>query len=218
MRRSLLTSLTIGLVGLAGVLAGCGSSQAGETVTIAGGTTTVTETATQAAPAETVTVTKPPPSPGVEVSYGEWEGLFNIHGARLVSRYGTPSVLGQFEYLGGGDCDLDYVEVSGTFFDKKNRIVSSGLWNSDTVPEACASRWRSLRQTRFQRVERRSLSPARRANEDMLMPTAPDNGQRSPRSLLAQVVRRLFRSENADDNEEREDKPDPERDAHQNGD
>jgi hypothetical protein len=50
------------------------------------------------------------------------------------------------------------------------------------------------------------------------MPTALDNGQRSPRNLLAQVVRRLFRSEHADDNQERDDKPDPEHDAHQNGD
>jgi hypothetical protein len=49
------------------------------------------------------------------------------------------------------------------------------------------------------------------------VPTAFDNGQRSPRKLLAQVVRQLVRSERADDNQEREDKPDPERDAHQNG-
>ncbi len=132
----MLMSLTVGLLGLVGaVLAGCASSEARETVTVAGGTTTVTETATEEAPAETVTVTKPPPTSGVKASYGEWEGLFKIHGARLVSRYGTPSVLGQFEYLGGGDCDLDYVEVSGTFFDRKNKIVSTGLWNSDTVPE-----------------------------------------------------------------------------------
>jgi hypothetical protein len=128
------------------VLAGCGSSQAGETVTVAAGTTTVTETASETSPAETVTVTrrvvKPPPSSGVKVDYGEWEGLFKIHGARVVSSYGSPSVLGQFEYLGGGDCDLDYVEVSGTFFDSKGKIVSTGLWNSDTVPvRARASRW-----------------------------------------------------------------------------
>jgi SnoaL-like polyketide cyclase len=34
------------------------------------------------------------------------------------------------------------------------------------------------------------------------MPTALDNGGRSPRKLLAQVVRRLFRSEHADDNQD----------------
>jgi hypothetical protein len=82
-----------------------------------------------------VTVTKPAPSSGVKVSYAEWGGLFKIHGVRLVSRFGTPSVLDQFEYLGGGDCDLDYVEVSATLFDGKGKIVSTGLWNSDTVPE-----------------------------------------------------------------------------------
>jgi hypothetical protein len=42
--------------------------------------------------------------------------------------------------------------------------------------------------------------------------------RRTHARMLAQVVRRLFRSEHADDNQERDDKPDPEHDAHQNGD
>jgi hypothetical protein len=50
------------------------------------------------------------------------------------------------------------------------------------------------------------------------MPTALDTASARRRKLLAQVVRRLLRSEHADDNQERDDKPDPEHDAHQNGD
>ncbi len=95
-------------------------------------TTTVEETVTTT---RVKTVMKPPPSSGVKVDYGEWKGLFKIHGARLVSQYGTPSVLGQFEYLGGGDCPLGYVGVEATFFDSSGAIIDTGLWNTDTAPK-----------------------------------------------------------------------------------
>lgn len=128
------------LVGLAiGSTAGV-SAEASETVTQSE-TETERETveADPATVTETVTrvkrVVKPPPSSGVKVSYGEWEGLFKIHGARIRSSFGSPSVIGQFEYLGGGDCPLGFVNVEATFFDRSGTIVSTGLWNTDSVPE-----------------------------------------------------------------------------------
>jgi hypothetical protein len=83
---------------------------------------------------------RPPPSRGIKVSYGDWEGMLRIVGANLNSEsFGstvTAQVIGQFEYLGGGDCDrIGYVEVQGTFFDSSGRIVGTGLWNSTTAPE-----------------------------------------------------------------------------------
>jgi hypothetical protein len=46
------------------------------------------------------------------------------------------TVLGQFTYLGGGDCAPGYVAVQGTFFDRRGSVIGTGLWNSDTAPEA----------------------------------------------------------------------------------
>jgi hypothetical protein len=132
------------LIGVGIGAAGSGSSTeadpVGNTVTTAAGTVTNEVTvADEVTVQETVTTVKtevkPPPSHGVKVNYGDWQGLFKIHGAQVVSSYGSPSVIGQFEYLGGGDCKLGYVEVGATFFNSKGKIVSTGLWNATTVPK-----------------------------------------------------------------------------------
>jgi hypothetical protein len=53
-----------------------------------------------------------------------------------------------------------------------------------------------------------------------VVPTALDNGHRSPRTLLAQVVRRLLSDSrsDADDHEERDDARESESDPDRNGD
>ncbi len=79
----------------------------------------------------TETVVKSPPSKGVKVNLGEWNGIFKIHGARVVSSYGSPSVIGQIEYMGGADCEPGYIELNTTFFDSSGKIVGTGLWNTD---------------------------------------------------------------------------------------
>jgi hypothetical protein len=92
----------------------------------------VTETTTQTVrqrPAAT------PSGPGVKVDYGEFDGLFTIHGATLKSSFGTPEVVGQIEYLGGGDCPLDYVDIEGTFFDSQGTILGTGSDLVDSLPE-----------------------------------------------------------------------------------
>jgi hypothetical protein len=140
--------LVIFLVGV-GVGAAGGDSEAeaepaANTVTATTAAGTITEEVTvtnEVTVQETVTTVKtqvrvkPPPSRGVKVNYGDWKGLFKIHGAQVTSTYGTPSVIGQLEYLGGGDCPLGYVEVSGTFFNSGGKIVSTGLWNTTTRPK-----------------------------------------------------------------------------------
>ena len=112
------------------VVVGCG----GQTVTV---TTTAIFTETTTAQTETVTQTieRSPPSKGVKISYGQWAELFKIHGARMASQFGSPTVLGQFEYLGGGDCDLGLVNVEATFFDRSGKIVDTGLWNTEAPPK-----------------------------------------------------------------------------------
>lgn len=140
--------LVIFLVGIGvGTSSGEGNAEAepvANTVTATTAAGTITEEVTvtdEVTVQETVTTVKtkvkvkPPPSRGVKVNYGDWKGLFKIHGAQVVSTYGSPSVIGQFEYLGGGDCALAYVEVSGTFFNSGGKIVSTGLWNTSTAPK-----------------------------------------------------------------------------------
>lgn len=129
-------------VGIGAAGGGGGDEGATQTVTTAGGTLTEESTVTEEVTVEETVTTvktrvriKPPPSRGVKVSYGEWEGLFRIHGARVVSSFGSPSVLAQFEYLGGGDCPLGYVEVNATFFGGGGEIVATGLWNTETAPK-----------------------------------------------------------------------------------
>jgi hypothetical protein len=46
--------------------------------------------------------------------------------------YGYATVLGQLEYLGGGDCKLGYVELNATFFNGRD-LIGTGLWNTDTL-------------------------------------------------------------------------------------
>lgn len=84
----------------------------------------------------TKVVSRQPPSRGVKVSYGDFPGLFTISGAHVINDGGNhATVLGQFTYLGGGDCKpLSYVEVSGTFFGDGGGVVGTGLWISDTAP------------------------------------------------------------------------------------
>ena len=140
--KAIVVSTVLFLVGIGLGAAGGTSAESADTVTVREANTISETTTVEADPAtvtETVTkvkrVVKPPPSSGVKVDYGEWEGLFKIHGARVKSSFGTPSVIGQFEYLGGGDCDLGYVEVSGTFFNRSGKIVGTGLWNTETAPK-----------------------------------------------------------------------------------
>jgi hypothetical protein len=57
-----------------------------------------------------------------------------VTGATIDFSYGYASVLGQLEYLGGGDCDLDYVELRATFFNDK-QISGTGLWNTTSLTE-----------------------------------------------------------------------------------
>jgi hypothetical protein len=135
---------------VAAFIVGVGLGTTGESTETLTSTSTVTSTETTTVEADPATVTsttvrvatriRPPPSSGVQVSYGDWEGMFRIHGATVQSEsflddY-SGKVLGQFEYLGGSDCDrLGYVAVQATFFNSAGRIVGTGLWNSDTAPE-----------------------------------------------------------------------------------
>jgi hypothetical protein len=68
-----------------------------------------------------------------DVDYSEWAGLFRISGLTLDYDFGW-DVLGQIEYLGGGDCPLGYVEVEATFFDG-NTIVATDFTNFTTLPQ-----------------------------------------------------------------------------------
>jgi hypothetical protein len=112
----------------------CGGAGGTETITVASQPETVTET-------ETVTVTETAATPtsrpgrGIKINYGEWDGLFDIRKSKLTTVYGSPGVVAQFVYLGGGDCKLGYVEVDGTFFDKKGNIIGTGIWNDEHFPE-----------------------------------------------------------------------------------
>jgi hypothetical protein len=74
------------------------------------------------------------PNAGVfDVDYSEWSGLFRISGLTLKYDFGW-EVLGQIEYLGGGDCPLGYVEVEATYF-SGNTIIDSDYTNFTSLPE-----------------------------------------------------------------------------------
>jgi hypothetical protein len=70
------------------------------------------------------------------ISYGEWDGLFSIenlsHGVDFDQ---TPKLTGTIEYLGGGDCDLGYVEVEALFYDSSGDLMASGFTNWTSLPE-----------------------------------------------------------------------------------
>lgn len=68
-----------------------------------------------------------------EVNLSEWEGLFRISGLSLKYDFGW-EVLGEIEYLGGGDCPLGYVEVEATFF-KGGNILYTAFTNYSDFPE-----------------------------------------------------------------------------------
>jgi hypothetical protein len=72
--------------------------------------------------------------PGINVDMAEWDGLFQLSSATLDFSYGYGSVIGQLEYLGGGDCKLGYVELNATFF-SGGQIVGTGLWNTTSLTQ-----------------------------------------------------------------------------------
>lgn len=83
----------------------------------------------------TGTVERPPSSSGVKISYGEWPGLFRISGSRVINDFAHDgTVLGQFTYLGGADCKLDSVVVEATFFGRRDQVIGTGSWLTNTVP------------------------------------------------------------------------------------
>lgn len=134
MKRKILLGAAALVLFLVGVGIGASGKAKTKTVTVARTNTintTVTETVTH-----TKVVLRSPPSSGVKVSYGDYPDLFKIAGAHVVNQYGShATVLGQFTYLGGGDCKpLTYVEVTATFYGKGGGVVGTGLWNSETAP------------------------------------------------------------------------------------
>jgi hypothetical protein len=87
----------------------------------------------QEAPAES---SEEPSGGRFTVSYGEWDGLFRIENLSLGLDFDqTPQLTGTIEYLGGGDCELGYVEVEALFYASNGDLMASGFTNWSSLPE-----------------------------------------------------------------------------------
>jgi len=124
-------------------LVGVGIGVSGQETVTETITTTASEVRTET---ETATVTetvvktvkaKPPAAPnqrGISVDYGQWDGLFRLSGLNLVSDYGYYSVVGRFEYLGGGDCKIGYIAFNATV-SRDKKVIDTALWNDVDGPK-----------------------------------------------------------------------------------
>jgi hypothetical protein len=70
----------------------------------------------------------------VAINWGGWDGLFEMTDAAVKASGGRAAVVGHLEYLGGGACDVGYIELTAAFLDGK-REVGSGTWSAPALAE-----------------------------------------------------------------------------------
>jgi outer membrane murein-binding lipoprotein Lpp len=68
----------------------------------------------------------------VAINWGGWDGLFEMTDAVVKASDGRAAVVGHLEYLGGGACDVGYIELTATFLDGE-REVGSGSWSAPAI-------------------------------------------------------------------------------------
>jgi hypothetical protein len=158
-RRRILTIVGAVLLFLVGVGVGVGGEETVIETTTTTDTKTIVRTETDLVTTTVVKTvkTKPPAAPnarGISVSYGQWPGLFRLSGLSIASDFGYYSVVGTFEYLGGGDCDLGYLAFDASVI-RDGRVIDTALWNDVDNPRR-GVRYpfeMNLGQTRPDRVE-----------------------------------------------------------------